>query len=169
MKKYVTLSLAVLASQALASDVKFGASMGFHKSTEAESGLMGLVLNAEHHSELTEETGYFVSSSLFVPPVVVTEGGPRSMDVAVGGFFKSSFVPAAIELGVMCEVVSPAAAEESMEIAPGIVFGALYNMNQEWAIQSRTSMVFPANMQGEYSSASVGTSLGLVRTVPVDA
>lgn len=167
MNKYLTLSLALLASSAMASDVLVGTAVGFNANTTTPQGHVGLVLNAEHHRPLTEETGYFVASNVYVAPAIIKEQAPVSAGLVIGGTFKAPVSPVSAQIGLSVDVVN--STEGSYQFAPGLMVGGVYNMTDAWALKTATVASFPSNKLGVYTSAEVTTSIGLSRSIVVDA
>jgi hypothetical protein len=166
MNKYLTLtlSLALVASSAMASEVLVGTAAGFKgqiNSTEPEEGHVSLVLNAEHHRPLTDQTGYFVASNVYVAKAPVSAG------LVVGGVYKAPAVPVSAQFGLSLDVAN--SSEGSYQVAPGLMIGSVYNMTDAWALKAVSIASFPTNSVGEYNRADFTASVGLSRSFAVDA
>lgn len=169
MNKYLTLSLAVLASQAIASEVQLGSAVSFNANSVNENvGHVGMTLNAEHHRELSQDAGYFVGLNTYVSPAAVKNSAPVSANLVLGGSIKNPVAPASAQVGLSLEVMSTDS-EDKYHVAPGLYVGGTYNMTENWALKSAMVSSFPANKYGEFSGVSVTSSLGLSRSIAVDA
>lgn len=168
MNKYLTLSLALVVSSAMASDVLVGTAAGFKSQINPmPEGHVGLVLNAEHHRPLSDETGYFVASSVYIAPAIVQEQAPVSAGLIIGGTFKAPVSPVSAQIGLSVDIAN--SAEGDYQVAPGLMVGAVYNMTDTLVLKTSSVASFPTNKLGVYNSGDFTTSIGLSRSISVDA
>ena len=169
MNKYFTLLLAGLASQVVAADVGFGASMSVNASTSAsEKEMVGVTATAEYEIALSEKSAAFASANIFVTPDSF-QGGSKNANFVVGGTFSQQGSPASAQIGLGLEVISPATSEASVVVAPAIFSGAKFAINDDYALTTKIMHTIPVTKKGEIESSMITASFGIQKTVTIEA
>ena len=169
MNKYFTLLLAGIAIQTGAADVGFGAAMSVNASTSAgEKEMVGVTATAEYEAALTEKSAAFASANIFVSPLSFQAGGPKNANFVVGGTFSQQGSPASAQICLGLEVISPAAAESSIIVAPAIFSGAKFAINDDYALTTKVMHTIPVSKKGEIESSMTTASFGIQKTIAIE-
>lgn len=168
MNKYLTLTLAGLAVQTMAANVIVGTGFGVNASSEKLESHIGFVASAEHHNKLTPETGFFVGSTVYVSPAIIKDAAPLNAGLVLGGSFNTSLSPVSAQLGLSFNVVN-SMDSSNYQVAPGVAFGGIYNLSDNWAMRTSSVVSFPTNLYGESEKAQITASIGVARIISMDA
>ncbi|MEC7030790.1 MAG: hypothetical protein VXW87_03920 [Pseudomonadota bacterium] len=169
MNKYLTLTLALIASQAVAADIGLGAAMSVNASSSADKELLGSTLTAEYAQQVSDKASAFASANIFVSPKSFTASGPKSANFIVGGTFSREGSPASAQFGVGVTLVSPADAEDSVLVAPALFSGAKLEINDEYALTTRLTHTMPITKLGEIESSMLTADFGFQKRIAIEA
>lgn len=168
MKNYLKLAVVGLAFHAVAADVVVGTGFGLNANSDnMGKGNVGFVATAEHHNKLTAETGVFVGTSFYASAAAVKKSAPINAGLTIGGSFSSAVSPISAQLGVSFNVVN--SEDGSYQVAPGVAFGGIYNLSDNWAMKTSHVVSFPTNMYGESNKAELTSSIGVAKIISMEA
>ena len=169
MNKSLILA-ALVASQAIASDLNVGGSMVVSSAQADQPELAGIALTAEHSTEMKKNASLAIIAQGNLYPESFTKGGPKSFSTHVCGAFKGAEdSPFALHLGLGAEVIATANAEDSVMVAPSFVAGTRLAFTEGLDIEAKAMSTLPVNTQGQLGSPIVKAQFGAVYNLGIEA